>query len=656
MTDRQADLNASLPADAERLSPCENCSAPMRGDQRYCLSCGARRGAPRLDFASLWGGRPAESDARSAAEPHDRAAGDARERSRRSRILSAALACVVLGAGIAAGDLIGPGPASSLASGASSLPVGLLGALAADHRAGSAEKAGASSAPGGAGANPQAREASPEAQATESEGSAGEGTSLAESEAEPAGSESSGSESSSGQSSGEGQEEGGEGGGATPSAGGSGKQGSGGGSEAPVSDSVLARIKYVWLIDLSGSSFARALAKPSADPYLAKQLVPKGTLLADYSLVAASPLANDVALLSGQGSNADTEEDCPSYEPIEPPTVESKGLTEGVGCIYPAAAKTLANQVSEAALAWKAYVQDMAPAAPTTAGGQGEGASSEASSTSTSIAPGTASTTSTTTATTTTAGPSTNAGPTTTAGPSTTSTTSPSTATSTTSTTSVGAPIEASTQTCRHPALDGSEAAPAPTAGADYALARNPFAFFDSLLEGGACAGDDVDLTALKSDLAEPRRTPNLSWIVPSACDDGQETGCGPDGTDGLTAADRFLAKVVPEILASKEYRQRGLLVITFDAGPAERSGAFPADAKVGALLISPFVESGRTDIHAFTTYSLLMSLERLYGVPLLGHANDEGLEELGAGVYSARAKTAGAAAGSRHRATQQSG
>src|SRR5688572_22427982 len=29
-------------------TPCANCGAPLAPDQRYCLSCGARRGDPRV--------------------------------------------------------------------------------------------------------------------------------------------------------------------------------------------------------------------------------------------------------------------------------------------------------------------------------------------------------------------------------------------------------------------------------------------------------------------------------------------------------------------------------------------------------------------------------------------------------------------------------
>src|SRR3954453_14621633 len=33
--------------------PCRGCGAPLAADQRYCLECGQRRGAPRIEFLEL---------------------------------------------------------------------------------------------------------------------------------------------------------------------------------------------------------------------------------------------------------------------------------------------------------------------------------------------------------------------------------------------------------------------------------------------------------------------------------------------------------------------------------------------------------------------------------------------------------------------------
>lgn len=603
MTDADTDPRPPLPEPAGQPARCASCDAPLLPDQRYCLECGVRRGAPRLDFTGFW--RRRGDGAAGTADAASAGGGAPRRGPLPSRKATAALACVILAAGIAAGDLIGPGPATSLASGAYSLPIGVLGAIAAaesTHKDKSTATRQATESPQEVG--PPASGSFPEAEAPAKAEAKSEATEEATEEV----AETTGSETSS-----------------TTKA----KAPKQSATETPVSSTVLAEIQHVWVITLSGSSFQRALAKPSSDPYLAKRLAPEGTLLSNYSLVAASPLANDIALLSGQGGNSATEEDCPTYEPIEPPTVEAKGLTEGVGCIYPAAAKTLADQAGEAALTWKAYVQDVV---------SGETSATFTQTTTTTTTSTTGSDTTTSATTTSTAGSDT--------------TTSAETAAGQATSTAAASAGAASTQACRHPAVGGSEPAQTPVAGAGYLLYRNPFVFFDSLLESGACGADDVGLAALKPDLAEAKDTPNLNWIVPSACDDGQATKCGRAGSSGLTAADDFLDEVVPEITASGAYKQHGLILITFDAGPAKHA---EAGAKVGALLVSPFVKRG-TDARSFDTYSLLKSIERIYGVPLLGHANDEGLEALGAGVYSATAKAAQAAASSRHGAMQPSG
>jgi hypothetical protein len=62
------------------------------------------------------------------------------------------------------------------------------------------------------------------------------------------------------------------------------------------SKATLPPITSVWLIELSGASFAEALASPTAAPYISGQLVPKGTLLSAWSALSGSAFANDAAL------------------------------------------------------------------------------------------------------------------------------------------------------------------------------------------------------------------------------------------------------------------------------------------------------------------------------------------------------------------------
>jgi hypothetical protein len=58
----------------------------------------------------------------------------------------------------------------------------------------------------------------------------------------------------------------------------------------------LPPVTNVWLIELSGSSFAQALAKPTAAPYITSQLIGKGAYLSSWPALSGSAFANDAAL------------------------------------------------------------------------------------------------------------------------------------------------------------------------------------------------------------------------------------------------------------------------------------------------------------------------------------------------------------------------
>ncbi len=77
-----------------------------------------------------------------------------------------------------------------------------------------------------------------------------------------------------------------------------------------------------------------------------------------------------------------------------------------------------------------------------------------------------------------------------------------------------------------------------------------------------------MGLEGLASDLRSARTTPTLSYIVPDLCHDGRPTPCAPGAPSGLPAAETFLRRVVPEILASPAYRHGGLLIVTTDQAP----------------------------------------------------------------------------------------
>ena len=177
---------------------------------------------------------------------------------------------------------------------------------------------------------------------------------------------------------------------------------------------------------------------------------------------------------------------------------------------------------------------------------------------------------------------------------------------------------------CVHPEPDATEAAPTPDA---YSATANPFVYFHSLLDLGDCATNDVPATGLAKDLKKVDATANFSYIAPSPCNAGFRGQCPEGAPDGAAAADAYLQKLVPEILASPAYKKDGLLIVSFGAadpapseGPATTAAADPL--KVGALLASPLLTAGGTDGAAYDPHSLLRSVDELFGLTPLGEAD----------------------------------
>jgi len=198
-------------------------------------------------------------------------------------------------------------------------------------------------------------------------------------------------------------------------------------------------------------------------------------------------------------------------------------------------------------------------------------------------------------------------------------------------------------------------------AAAPSATFRDPFVYFHSVIDSPACAADVVGLNALGSDLAKGTHAPSLSYIVPDRCHDANPTPCAPATAAGLPAADGFLKQLVPRILSSKAYKDGGLLAITVDEAPSTGefadsssccgqpqfpnvtapAGAVPGLAangggQVGALLLSPFVKGGTTSQEPYNHFSLLRTIEDLFGLKHLGYAGLSRVNSFEPSIFSA--------------------
>jgi hypothetical protein len=347
-----------------------------------------------------------------------------------------------------------------------------------------------------------------------------------------------------------------------------GKGGGGGKSSTPApsgSGSKLPAVKHVFVIMLSDQPYASVFGPSSPAPYLSHTLERRGELLVRYYAVAHQQLADGIALLSGQGPTPETAANCPVYGDVVPATAGADEQIVGRGCVYPSSTRTLPGQLTAKHLTWRAYLQGMDE-------------------------PG------------------------------------------------------ASAGACAHPAPGQPDPSSTQTPPSQpYATSRNPFVYFHALIDSPVCAADDIGLDRLAADLASPKSTPSFSYIVPDSCHDGSSTPCAGGAPAGLGAAESFLKQVVPEITGSKAYKQNGLLAITVDEAPS--SGEFadsssccgqpqflnlPASTtglgpegggQVGALLLSPFIKSAGVSQEPYSHFSLLRTIEDLFGLTHLGYA-----------------------------------
>jgi hypothetical protein len=209
---------------------------------------------------------------------------------------------------------------------------------------------------------------------------------------------------------------------------------------------------------------------------------------------------------------------------------------------------------------------------------------------------------------------------------------------------------------------DGTQTA---TAKDQYAARHNPFVYFHSLIDSGSCSRNVGPLTALSTALRSVRTTPNFSFITPNLCDDGHDGPCtGKDATGssagGLVSIDHFLSVWVPRIENSPAFKKDGLILITSDEAAVQDDASSccgeqpgPTDplpgiygtggGRVGTLAIGRCVAPGAKNATPYNHYSLLRSLEDLFGISSggsdgkghLGYAGAAGLAPFGKDVFS---------------------
>lgn len=402
--------------------------------------------------------------------------------------------------------------------------------------------------------------------------------------------------------------------------------GCGGGSSAPLPPPMLtaAPVKHVFTIILENQAYNNTFGPQMPVPYLSQTVAAQGASVPNYYGTSHFSLGNYLSLVSGQAVTTANQDDCTNFAPgvgsnyvdIASPTLTAYSQVQGIGCLYPASTQTIADQLSAKGLTWKGYMEDM-----------GNDTTREAA---TCGQPG--------------------------AG--------------------IGAPDN--TSKAQVPPAYNKGGTQAITD--QYAARHNPFVYFHSLIDSGACAQHVVPLnnSTLLSDLASVATTPNYVFITPNLCDDGHDVPCKtPSSPSTYVNENAFLQKWVPMIVHSPAFIQDGLLIITFDESspsPSSLDGSFtvfdgtaccnepsgpnttlpgvPDAAAVfgltitgsvgnsgggqtGTILVSPFIKPGTVTANAYNHYSTLHTIEDYFGLGYLGYAGFPGTTGFGSDIFA---------------------
>jgi phosphatidylinositol-3-phosphatase len=401
----------------------------------------------------------------------------------------------------------------------------------------------------------------------------------------------------------------------------------------------LPPIRHVFTIILENQSYDNTFGAALPAPYLAQAVAGHGALLQQYYGTSHFSLGNYLSLVSGQAVTRANQDDCATsseykelstnYVDIAVTGMAPYAQVMGEGCIYPAATKTIADQLTEHGFTWHGYMEDLGndTTRETVPCGQPKGG--------------------------------------------------------------VGAPDN--TQSAQvPPGYNKGGTLPVPD---QYAAKHNPFVYFHSLLDSGRCHDNVTGLgtpqnSPLVKALQSVATTPNYTFITPNLCDDGHDTPCkaprSPVGVHVYEPEDAFLKTWVPIIVRSPAFQKDGLLIITFDessltgtspngvfvgydgsgccgepSGPNTATPGIPplnapqyrgeeykdeiittgangisGGGRTGTVLVSPFIKPGVVSTTPYNHYSTLRTIEDLFGLDHLGYAGYPGTADFGRDVF----------------------
>ena len=125
----------------------------------------------------------------------------------------------------------------------------------------------------------------------------------------------------------------------------------------------LPPIRHVFTIMLENQEMVTTFGAGQVGwPYLARTLPLMGAFVPNYFGTGHNSLDNYIAMVSGQGPNADTHSDCEDATTMGDNghfSFDADGQAIGVGCTYPVSVQSIATQLAAKGFTWKGYMEDM---------------------------------------------------------------------------------------------------------------------------------------------------------------------------------------------------------------------------------------------------------------------------------------------------------
>jgi phosphatidylinositol-3-phosphatase len=154
-----------------------------------------------------------------------------------------------------------------------------------------------------------------------------------------------------------------------------------------------------------------------------------------------------------------------------------------------------------------------------------------------------------------------------------------------------------------------------------YAQKHNPFVYFDDIRSNPDRCRQVMPLAPLEAQLAADQ-VPDFVWITPNLCSDMHDCS--------TAQGDSWLSGWVPRILASSDWKNGGVLFITFDEGTSNDGCCrFAGGGHIVTLVISPLGKPHYQSSIPVDHYSLLRTITEAWGLPDLGHSGDSATSPL---------------------------